>query len=202
MKEVSNSNTEDAGTVLKDGSRGNPGRKSNNWEWHQDYGYWYGSGALYPGFGSCWIAADEATKQNGCLQVIKGSHKLGRLDHGSVNGQTGADAERVELLQAAGLEVVHCELPRGGAVFFHCNTLHSSDNNRSPSPRWGLICCYNTKGNGKLRGTDNHPSYDMALESTKVLNDKAEVALEIWEDSELLKVGQRHWEYLSGRAAL
>ena len=73
MKEVSNSNTEDAGTVLKDGSRGNPGRKSNNWEWHQDYGYWHNSGALLPDFASCWIAVDEATRENGCLKVVKGT---------------------------------------------------------------------------------------------------------------------------------
>ena len=87
---------------------------------------------------------------------------------------------------------VHCELPRGGVVFFHCNTLHSSDTNRSPSPRWGLICCYNTRSNGKLKGMDNHPSYEMALESAKAMNESAEIALEIWEDSELLEVGRRH----------
>jgi hypothetical protein len=38
MKEAANAGVEDAGTVLKDGSRGKPGRSSNNWEWHQDYG--------------------------------------------------------------------------------------------------------------------------------------------------------------------
>jgi ectoine hydroxylase-related dioxygenase (phytanoyl-CoA dioxygenase family) len=97
---------------------------------------------------------------------------------------------------------VHCELPRGGAVFFHCNTLHASDTNHSPSPRWGLICCYNTKGNGKLKGSGNHPSYEMALESAQAVNEAAGVALEIWEDSELLQVGRRQWQELGGRPAL
>ena len=108
------------------------------------------------------MAVDECTQENGCLQVIKGSHKLGRLNHASVRGQNGADPERVELAEAAGLERVHCVLPRGGAVFFHCNTLHSSAPNHSDSPRWGLICCYNTKSN-KLRGSANHPSYECLL---------------------------------------
>ena len=34
--------------------------------------------------GSCMVALDPATRHNGCLQVLKGSHRLGRLDHGPV----------------------------------------------------------------------------------------------------------------------
>ena len=32
----------------------------------------------------------------GCLQVLKGSHHLGRINHKSVGGQVGADLDRVE----------------------------------------------------------------------------------------------------------
>ena len=66
------------------------------WEWHQDYGYWYNNGCLAPDLASCLIAVDRATKENGCLQVLKGSHHLGRIDHGKVGDQTGADMERVQ----------------------------------------------------------------------------------------------------------
>ena len=66
------------------------------WEWHQDYGYWYNNGCLYPLLASCMIAVDRATAENGCLQVLKGSHHLGRIDHGKVGDQTGADPERVD----------------------------------------------------------------------------------------------------------
>ncbi|MDQ2921309.1 MAG: phytanoyl-CoA dioxygenase family protein, partial [Acidobacteriota bacterium] len=58
------------------------------WEWHQDYGYWYSNGCLYPYMGSCLIALDPATTANGCLQVIKGSHLMGRIDHGKTGEQT------------------------------------------------------------------------------------------------------------------
>ena len=107
-----------------------------------------------------------------------------------MRGQNGADPERVELAEAAGLSPVHCVLPRGGAVFFHCNTLHSSSPNHSENPRWGLICCYNTRGNGVLRGSENHPSYDMVGE------------LEIWDDERVLELGERQWAALSGTPAL
>ncbi|HEX8548491.1 MAG TPA: phytanoyl-CoA dioxygenase family protein, partial [Cytophagaceae bacterium] len=40
------------------------------WEWHQDYGYWYKNGFLYPdALISVMVALTEATKENGCLQV-------------------------------------------------------------------------------------------------------------------------------------
>jgi ectoine hydroxylase-related dioxygenase (phytanoyl-CoA dioxygenase family) len=60
------------------------------WEWHQDYGYWYNQGFVYPRMISVFVALDAATKENGCLQVLKGSHLLGRLEHGKVGSQTGS----------------------------------------------------------------------------------------------------------------
>lgn len=44
------------------------------------------------------------------------------------------------------------------AVFFHCNTLHRSDQNNSDEPRWSLICCYNTRHNDPYRQLDR-PQY-------------------------------------------
>ena len=112
------------------------------WEWHQDYGYWYKfEGFLFPNLASCMIAVDRANKENGCLQVIKGSHRMGRIEHGVTGGQTGADMERVDATLKH-LELVHCEMEPGTAVFFHSNLLHRSDQNRSPNSRWSLICCY------------------------------------------------------------
>ncbi|MBD0327920.1 MAG: phytanoyl-CoA dioxygenase family protein, partial [Pyrinomonadaceae bacterium] len=40
------------------------------WEWHQDYGYWYSNGCLFPDMASCFIAVDPNTMENGCLQVL------------------------------------------------------------------------------------------------------------------------------------
>lgn len=127
------------------------------WDWHQDYGYWYNNGCLYPDLLSVAIAVDRATKENGCLQVLRGSHRLGRLDHGRVGGQTGADMERVaEVMKSH--ERVYLEMAAGDAVFFHCNTLHASEPNRSDKPRNILLCCYNKATNDPYK-EHHHPRY-------------------------------------------
>ena len=128
------------------------------WAWHQDYGYWYHNYCLFPRLISVFIAVDRATKANGCLQVLRGSHHLGRLDHARKEGeQAGADLERVEQALKR-LELVHCEQEPGDAIFFHCNLLHRSDRNNSDDPRWTLICCYNARSNGPYQPT-RHPGY-------------------------------------------
>jgi ectoine hydroxylase-related dioxygenase (phytanoyl-CoA dioxygenase family) len=127
------------------------------WEWHQDYGYWYDFGCLYPDMGSCFIAVDRATRENGCLQVLPGSHRLGRLNHMKIGGQTGADPERVAAaVQRIPIEFI--EMAPGDGLFFHGNLLHRSDQNTSPNPRWSLICCYNTKHNDPYKES-RHPNY-------------------------------------------
>ena len=127
------------------------------WAWHQDYGYWYNDHVLFPRMLSCFVAIDPATVENGCLQVLKGSHHLGRINHGPVGDQTGADPQRVDAAQRQ-CELVYCEMQPGDALFFHCNLLHRSDQNRSPNPRWALICCYNAASNSPIAQTWQ-PSY-------------------------------------------
>jgi len=127
------------------------------WEWHQDYGYWYNNGCLYPYMASCMIAIDQATKENGCLQVLKGSHQIGRINHTLAGDQTGADMERVEEAMKHH-ELVHCEMKPGTALFFHGNLLHASAPNTSDKPRWVLICCYNAARNNPYK-EHGHPQY-------------------------------------------
>lgn len=131
--------------------------KGGRWEWHQDYGYWYQNGCLFPDMLSVAIAVDPQTRANGCMQVLKGSHLMGRVEHGRVAGQTGADVERVEQAMAR-LELVHCEMGPGDALFFHSNTLHASAANKSDQPRRLLICCYNKATNNPYK-PHHHPQY-------------------------------------------
>ena len=127
------------------------------WEWHQDYGYWYQNGCLFPDMISGLIAVDRATKENGCLQFLKGSHKMGRIEHGRFGEQTGADPERVkEAINR--MEMVYFEAEPGDVLFLHGNSLHASAANTSPNPRWSLICCYNTKSNDPYKES-HHPRY-------------------------------------------
>lgn len=112
------------------------------WEWHQDYGYWYNDGFLFPDMISVMVALSEANKENGCLQVIRGSHLMGRVEHGMAGGQKGADMEKVGIALER-MELVYVELEPGDTLFFHCNLLHRSDKNTSPTPRWSLISTFN-----------------------------------------------------------
>jgi len=161
-------------------------RVGGAWEWHQDYGYWYNNGCLYPDMASCLIAVDRATRANGCLQVLRGSHKLGRVEHGAVGGQTGADPVRVEAALAR-LDLVHCELNPGDAVFFHGNTLHCSAQNTSEHARWSLICCYNTRHNDPFVREGRHPNYSF---------------LQQWPDEQVAQVGRQQWEAMREAAEL
>jgi ectoine hydroxylase-related dioxygenase (phytanoyl-CoA dioxygenase family) len=121
------------------------------WEWHQDYGYWYKNGFLYPdALISVMVALTKATRQNGCLQVLKGSHKMGRFEHNFVGEQQGADMHFVE--KALKLcERVYVELDPGDVLFFHSNVLHMSEANLSDKPRWSLISAYNLSYNVPFR---------------------------------------------------
>ena len=125
--------------------------------WHQDYGYWYQNGVLFPFLCSASIAVDPATRQNGCLQVIRGSHHMGRVNHVLTGDQAGADMERVEQALRR-LELVYIEMEPGDTLFFHCNLLHRSDQNRSEHPRWSMICCYNAARNDPYKES-HHPRY-------------------------------------------
>jgi ectoine hydroxylase len=127
------------------------------WAWHQDYGYWYQNGVLFPLLTSAYVAIDRANKENGCLQVIKGSHQLGRIEHTLTGDQAGADAERVqEVLKR--LDLVYVEMEPGDTLFFHANLLHRSDQNHSDNPRWSMICCYNAARNDPYKES-HHPRY-------------------------------------------
>ncbi|MGI8583694.1 MAG: phytanoyl-CoA dioxygenase family protein [Chitinophagaceae bacterium] len=122
-------------------------RVGGAWEWHQDYGYWYKNQFMFPDqLISIMVALTNATKENGCLQVIKGSHKSGRVNHGFAGEQVGADMVMVNNALKA-MELIYCELEAGDALVFHSNILHRSEANLSDYSRWSVISCYCSQSN-------------------------------------------------------
>ncbi|MBS1917815.1 MAG: phytanoyl-CoA dioxygenase family protein [Bacteroidetes bacterium] len=147
------------------------------WEWHQDYGYWYKNEFLLPEqMISVMVAITDANKQNGCLQVIKGTHKMGRIEHGFSGEQVGASQHYVDLALKT-MELVYVELKAGDALFFHSNILHRSEANLSENSRWSLISCYNRSSNVPY----NEPSNS----STIPIQSVPDEALLEWETSGL-----------------
>ena len=81
---------------------------------------------------TAWIALDEVDEENGCLRYIDGSHKGPILPHDPIVGEEHNMAPSAELidLNKESLAPVH----KGGVVFHHSQTLHTS--HRNESDRW------------------------------------------------------------------
>jgi ectoine hydroxylase len=122
--------------------------------WHQDYAPWYRDGVLFPDLTVAFIAIDPATRENGCLQIIRGSQRLGRIDHDMSAKQPGADPDRVANVLKH-LPLVYVTMEPGDVVYFHANTLHRSDKNNSHRPRWSMLCYYNAKSNAPDKAIDH-----------------------------------------------
>ena len=147
------------------------------WEWHQDYGYWYKNQFMFPDqLISVMVALTPANKQNGCLQVIKGSHKLGRINHGFAGEQVGADMVMVNNALKT-MDLVYVEIEPGDALFFHSNILHRSEANLSDHPRWSIISCYASQSN--LAYNENSTSWKTPIELVP------DNAITDWESSSL-----------------
>ncbi|XP_078486050.1 L-proline trans-4-hydroxylase-like isoform X2 [Ciona intestinalis] len=147
-----------------------------SFQWHQDYGYWYKNGILFPDLLSVMVAIHKCDRGNGCLKVLRGSHKLGRIDHIRIGGQNGADLDTLAECQKI-LEQVYVELEPGDGIFFHCNVLHSSDQNHSDRKRWVIIPCYNRMDNNPY--IDHH--HARATKLVKV-DDSDLLACDVFDD--------------------
>ena len=105
--------------------------------WHQDYSYWTRTTPM--AHLTCWIALDDATVENGCLQYVPGSHRWSLLPITGLAG--GMDAIQHELTenQRRQFTPVAIEIRKGEASFHHPLMVHGSSENRSSRPRRGTV---------------------------------------------------------------
>lgn len=87
--------------------------------WHQDYGYFYENGVMFPDCGSVSIPLHKCYKENGCLQIIPGSHLLGRLNHNRKGDLATIDMDRFSAIIDRLGEPVFLESEPGDVLFFH-----------------------------------------------------------------------------------
>ncbi len=102
--------------------------------WHQDGGRIWGLDKD-PEV-TIWLALDPATKENGCVQIVRGSHKLGLL---SEFGHT--ISEEQEQMYCTDDQIEFCELKAGEAFLMHNLLLHRSDKNNSQQSRRAFSLC-------------------------------------------------------------
>ncbi len=103
---------------------------------HQDYPY-------FPTVCDSMIAAviliSDSTEDRGCIRIVPGSHKLGRLEPGFSINHNG-DERQKEFIAEHPLESAVPMIGKAGdVIFFHYFTLHGSDVNRSPFDRQSVL---------------------------------------------------------------
>ena len=156
-----------------------------SWDWHQDFGYWYLNGCLYPDMLSVYVATSRSTVENGCIMLLEGSHKIGRLDHVRINEQNTIERELLDVLMNK-FKVINCTAEPGDVIIFHSNILHGSSINKSKYERSGLIGVYNSKHNNPVKKHQYPFYYDM-----KLLN-----------KSEIFKKNNERRKYVSNKTKL
>tara|TARA_B100001029_G_scaffold21161_1_gene14084 strand:- start:400 stop:1191 length:792 start_codon:yes stop_codon:yes gene_type:complete len=123
---------------------------------HQDAHYW----PIQP-MSTCsvWIAADRATKSNGCLTVIAGSHKRETLNHVVNNDKTALDSG-IEDQYLKNKPKDYIILEPGQISLHHANLIHGSYQNNSPYRRAGIVYRYMSSHSNFNRKVKNHDQKD------------------------------------------
>ncbi len=107
--------------------------------WHQDF-------AFYPHTNTDLVAVmvmlDDATPDNGCMRMVKGSHKRGLLNHMDEEGTFTAKCQEQNAWEDYADDIVDITPRRGGISLHHCLMLHGAGPNRSGDPRRGLVFQY------------------------------------------------------------
>jgi ectoine hydroxylase-related dioxygenase (phytanoyl-CoA dioxygenase family) len=111
--------------------------------WHQDYAYWKREDNR-PLMVNCQLAIDGATRENGCIQFVPGSHTWGLQEHERVQRTFGVflAGHYYEREDAVGVE-----MEPGDGVFFSSLIIHGSAPNQSNQDRRMNTFAYNVTGN-------------------------------------------------------
>lgn len=121
--------------------------------WHQDYSYWTRTQPL--AHLTCWIGLDDATRENGCLQYISGSHRWPDLPiTGLAGDMTAIDAVLNDEQKREFQHPVAIELKKGEATFHHPRLVHGSFPNHSGHSRRATVI--NVMKDG-VRSASNEP---------------------------------------------
>jgi len=115
-----------------------PAKKGGVVAWHQDYSYWTRTKPI--AHLTCWCGLDDATKENGCLQYIAGSHQWGLLPKPVIAGELQGIKDFLNEEQKKQFEhPQYAEVKAGEAIFHHSLTLHGSGENKSDKPRRAFV---------------------------------------------------------------
>lgn len=108
--------------------------------WHQDSTYW---GLSKPDIVTAWVAFTPSTRENGCMRVIPGTHKLHQLPHQDTfapdNLLSRGQEIAVEIDNSKAVDVV---LSPGEMSLHHVMLVHGSEPNTAADRRIGFAIRY------------------------------------------------------------
>ncbi|HEX3724739.1 MAG TPA: phytanoyl-CoA dioxygenase family protein [Pirellulales bacterium] len=105
--------------------------------WHQDYSYWTRTEPM--SHLTCWVGLDHATRDNGCLQYIPGSHRWHLLPVTGLAGDMNAIQSVLSSEQKSQFRPVAIELASGECAFHHPLMVHGSFENTTDGPRRATV---------------------------------------------------------------
>lgn len=111
---------------------------------HQDYPYWVGTAQTPERVATAMMLLDDSTLENGCLQVVPGSHRSGQWRNRTDSDEFGKN----EIEAAAYADVALRPLPlrAGSVVMFGSFLVHKSEPNRSSLQRRAILFSYQPPG--------------------------------------------------------
>lgn len=144
--------------------------------WHQDAGVCWPDTDPYFML-TIWIPIVDATMENGCLQVLPGSHKMGLCTHAWNNAGLAVPPEH----QPPGLTPKVLPIRAGGVILFHNYTLHSARPNESNTVRWSFDLRYHD-----VYQPTGRPYYPAFLMRSRMRPEACQTDYEAW---------CRRWEF-------
>jgi L-proline 4-hydroxylase len=151
------------------------------WRWHQDFIFWRKEdGMQAPRAVNAIVFLDDVTEFNGPLYLVPGSQSVGMIDvdplaapDRSWRASFAADLKYTvtremldDLVGRFGL--VSPKGPSGSVLFTHCNLVHGSPPNMSPTDRRLAIVTYNSVDNPLLPVEHPRPGFLVARDFTPI----------------------------------
>jgi ectoine hydroxylase len=111
---------------------------------HQDYPYWRNQNKVAHKVVTAMVYLDDATVENGCLEVSPGSHRDGmRMGRKMVDGFGSNELDEAKFDMHT---LIPVEAPAGTVIYFGAFLVHRSLPNRSDKDRRALLYSYQPGG--------------------------------------------------------
>jgi len=116
--------------------------------WHQDIRYW---SFQRPELVNVWIALGQERPENGCLQVIPGSHAMTFQRHqfdeeSFFRSDLPENRPMIQTKQFV-------EMEPGDVLLFHCKTLHAASRNVTGTTKYSVVFTVRAVENSPIAGT-------------------------------------------------